>query len=56
VLLGTIEPLGDHDGLLIEPLNISHDKVGPQEATVLSIPDPKDAFSPFEPYNEWRAP
>jgi TonB family protein len=54
VLLGTIELLGDHFNLLIELLNISNDKVGPQEAMEIAIPEPQDAFAPFEPYDEER--
>lgn len=54
VLLGTIERLGDHFNLLIELLNISNDKVGPQEATQIAIPEPEEAFAPFEPYDAER--
>jgi TonB family protein len=54
VLLGTIERLGDHFNLLIELLNISNDKVGPQEAMEIAIPEPQEALAPFEPYDEER--
>ena len=55
VLLGTIEQLGDHFNLLLELLNISNDKVGPQEAMKIAIPEPQEAFAPFEPYDEERS-
>lgn len=51
MLLGTIEELGDHYNLLTELLNISNDKVGPQEAMEIAIPEPEEAFAPFEPYD-----
>jgi len=54
VLLGTIERLGDHFNLLIELLNISNDKVGPQEGMKIAVPEPQEAFAPFEPYDEER--
>jgi TonB family protein len=54
VLLGTIERLGDHFNLLTELLNISNDKVGPQEAMKIAIPEPQEAFAPFEPYDAER--
>ena len=54
VLLGTIERLGDHFNLLIELLNISNDKVGPQEAMEIAIPEPQEALAPFEPYDAER--
>jgi TonB family protein len=56
VLLGRIERLGDHFNLLIELLNISNDKVGPQEAMQIAIAAPQEAFTPFEPYDEERSP
>jgi TonB family protein len=55
VLLGTIEQLGDRFNLLTELLNISNDKVGPQEAVWIAIPEPQKAFAPFEPYDGERA-
>jgi TonB family protein len=51
VLIGTIEQQVDHLNLLVELLNISDDKVGPQEAVQIAIPDPQEAFAPFEPYS-----
>ncbi len=52
VLIGTIERLGDHLNLLVELLNVSNDKKGPQESMQFSVPEAKDAFDPFEPYDE----
>jgi TonB family protein len=54
VLLGKIEGLGDHYNLLIELLNTSNDKVGPQEAMPIAIPEPLEAFAPYEPYDAER--
>ncbi|HKN76170.1 MAG TPA: TonB family protein [Candidatus Acidoferrum sp.] len=54
VLLGTIERLGDHFSLSIELLNVSNDKVGPQEAIPITIPEPRQALAPFEPFNTDR--
>lgn len=54
VLLGTIEELGDHYNLLTELLNVSNDKVGPQEAMQIAVPEPREAFAPFEPYDAER--
>jgi TonB family protein len=54
VLVGNIEQLGDRFNLLTELLNISDDKVGPQEATWIAISEPQDAFAPFEPYGAER--
>jgi TonB family protein len=54
VLVGTIEDLGGRYYLLTELLHISNDKVGPQEAMEISIPEPEQAFAPFEPYDAER--
>jgi TonB family protein len=54
VLVGTIEQLGDRFNLLTELLNISNDKVGPQEAMWIAISEPLEAFAPFEPYDAER--
>jgi TonB family protein len=54
VLIGTIEQLGDRFNLVTELLNISNDKVGPQEAVWIAIPDPQQAFITFEPYDAER--
>jgi TonB family protein len=54
VLIGTIEQLGDRFNLLTELLNISNDKVGPQEARWIAISEPLEAFEPFEPYDVER--
>ncbi len=54
VLIGNIEQLGDHFNLLTELLNISNDKVGPQEAMKIAIQEQGEAFAPFEPYDEER--
>jgi TonB family protein len=54
VLIGTIEQLGDRFNLLTELLNISNDKVGPQEAVWIAISEPLEAFAPFEPYDAER--
>jgi len=51
VLIGTIERLGDNFNLLLELLNVSNDKVGPQEAMQISIAEPQQAFITFEPYD-----
>lgn len=51
VLLGKIEQLGDRFNLLTELVNISSDKVGPQEAMWIAISEPLEAFAPFEPYD-----
>lgn len=50
-LVGTIEDFGGRYNLLTELLNVSDDKVGPQEATQIAIPEPEEAFAPFEPYD-----
>jgi TonB family protein len=55
VLIGNIEQLGDHFNLLVELLNISTDKVGPQETMQIAIPEPQKAFAPFEPYEAERS-
>ncbi len=52
VLLGTIEQLGEHFNFLTELLNIPNDKVGPQEAMQIAIPEPQETFVAFEPYHE----
>lgn len=54
VLIGNIEQLGDRFNLLTELLNVSNDKVGPQEAVWIAIPDPQQAFITFEPYDAER--
>ncbi len=54
VLVGKVEELGDHYNLLIELLNTSNDKDGPQEAMPIAIPEPHEAFAPFEPYDAER--
>ncbi len=54
VLIGNIEQLGDRFNLLTELLNISNDKVGPQEAVWIAISEPLEAFAPFEPYDVER--
>jgi TonB family protein len=53
-LVGMIEELDGHYNLLTELLNISSDKIGPQEATTITIPEPQQAFAPFEPYDAER--
>ena len=55
VLIGNIEQLGDRFNLLTELLNISNDKVGPQEAVWIAISDPRQAFITFEPYDAERS-
>jgi TonB family protein len=50
VLIGNIEQLGDRFNLLTELLNISNEKVGPQEAVWIALPEPQKALAPFEPY------
>ena len=53
-LVGMIEELGGNYNLLTELLNVSSDKIGPQEAMTIAIPEPKKAFAPFEPYDAER--
>jgi TonB family protein len=53
-LVGRIERVGDRYNLLTELLNISNDKVGPQEAMEIAIPEPEEAFARFEPYDAER--
>lgn len=54
VLIGNVEQLGDHFNFLTELLNVSNDKVGPQEAMEIAIQEPQKAFISFEPYDELR--
>lgn len=53
-LVGTIEDFAGRYNLLTELLNVSDDKVGPQEAVTIAIPEPEEAFAPFEPYDAER--
>jgi TonB family protein len=50
VLIGNIEQLGDRWNLLVELLNTSDGKAGPQEATEISIADPKKSLDGIEPF------
>jgi TonB family protein len=55
VVLGTIEELGGNYNLLTELLSSSGEEIGPQEAVMIAIPEPKQAFAPFEPYDAERS-
>jgi TonB family protein len=54
VVVGTIEELGGNYNLLTELLSSSGEEIGPQEATQIAIPEPEQAFAPFEPYDAER--
>jgi TonB family protein len=53
-LVGRIERVGDRYNFLTQLLTISPDWVSPQEATEIAIPEPEEAFAPFEPYDAER--
>src|SRR5579863_8039988 len=44
VVVGTIEDFGGRYNLLTELVNVSDDRVGPQEAVTIAIPEPEEAF------------
>jgi TonB family protein len=50
VLIGNIEQLGDRWNLLVELLNVSNAKTGPQEAAEISIADPQRSLDGIEPF------
>ena len=54
ILMGTIEQLGDRWNLSTELWNISNKGVGPQEATWLTISDPRSSLELQEPYEMAR--
>jgi TonB family protein len=53
-LVGRIERIGDRYNFLTQLLTISPDWVSPQEAAQIAIPEPEEAFAPFEPYDDER--
>jgi|HubBroStandDraft_1064217.scaffolds.fasta_scaffold19382_4 TonB family protein len=55
VLTGTIERAGDRWNLLVELLNVSNAKIGPEEATDISIADPQRSLDGIEPFEMERS-
>jgi TonB family protein len=57
VLVGAIKPVGDHFDLTAQLFTISPDWVSTLEIMPIAVPEPGDAFAPFEPYDgEPKAP
>jgi TonB family protein len=53
-LVGRIDRAGDLYNLSTQLLTISPDWASPEEAAQIDIPEPEEAFAPFEPYDAER--
>jgi TonB family protein len=51
VLVGAIKPVGDSFNLMAQLFIISPDWVSTQEIMQIAVPEPGEAFAPFEPYD-----